>query len=121
MTVNIKINYIELPAGDIKKAKKFYADLFGWTFVDYGDDYCAFNDGATDGGFYRSDLNSSSANGAALVVLYASDLEAIQKKIEPAGGSVIKPIFTFPGGRRFHFLDPNQNELAVWSDAEAVK
>ena len=111
-----KINYIELPASDIESVKKFYGKAFGWTFEDYGPDYCAFNDGNTDGGFYRSPLQSNSEQGAALVVLFSSDLEASQQKVTEQGGEICKPIFPFPGGRRFHFKDPNHNELAVWSD-----
>lgn len=110
------INYIELAASDISKAKTFYGEVFNWQFVDYGEDYCAFNDGNTNGGFYRSPLVSDSSIGAALVVLYVNDLELTVERIENHGGSIKKPIFSFPGGRRFHFLDPNGNELAVWSD-----
>lgn len=116
MNQNIQINYIELPAADFDKVKQFYGNSFGWTFEDYGDDYCAFNDGAMDGGFYRSPLQSDSSVGAALVVLYADDLEALLEKILQHGGTIAKPIFAFPGGRRFHFTDPAGNELAVWSD-----
>lgn len=116
MKQDSRINYVELPAEDFAKAKAFYGEVFGWTFEDYGDCYCAFNDGTMDGGFYRSSLHSDSGQGAALVVLYAENLEATQERITEAGGELCKPIFSFPGGRRFHFLDPNRNELAVWSD-----
>jgi len=112
---NIKINYIELPASDLDKTKLFYGDIFGWTFEDYGPDYCAFNDGENDGGFYRSPLASNSDTGAALVVLHTDDLEAALDKVTENGGTIHKPIFSFPGGRRFHFKDPSQNELAIWS------
>lgn len=111
-----RINYIELPAEDFAGIRAFYGDVFGWTFQDYGDNYCAFNDGALDGGFYRAALHSDSSRGAALVVLYAADLELMLERIIAAGGELWKPIFSFPGGRRFHFLDPSRNELAVWSD-----
>ena len=112
----IKINYIELPASDIEKAKEFYGNTFGWTFEDYGPDYCAFNDGSNDGGFYHSPMHSDSGSGAALVVLFAEDLEVVLTQVTENGGTILKSIFSFPGGRRFHFQDPNQNELAVWSD-----
>lgn len=116
MNNDSKINYIELPAADIDLAKQFYGAAFGWTFEDYGADYCAFNDGVTDGGFYRSPMRSDSDSGAALVVLYADDIDVMQQKIVDNGGRIKRPIFCFPGGRRFHFIDPNHNELAVWSD-----
>ncbi len=111
-----RINYVEFPASDLDSAENFYSKSFGWTFTDYGPEYRAFNDGEFDGGFFKSDLKSSTSNGAALVVLYADDLEATQQKILANGGTICKEIFSFPGGRRFHFLDPNGNELAVWSD-----
>ena len=84
--------------------------------IDYGPKYAAFTDEGLDGGFFKSELNSSSDNGSALIVLYSEKLEATQSKIEKAGGKIVKPIFSFPGGRRFHFTDPNGNEYAVWSE-----
>ena len=111
-----KINYVELPASDIEKVKAFFSAAFNWSFTDFGPEYSAFANEGIDGGFYKADAHSSTQNGSALIVFYSKDLEATQKKIENAGGKIAKPIFSFPGGRRFHFLDPNNNEYAVWSD-----
>lgn len=113
---DLKINYLELPARDIEKAKAFYSKMFDWQFTDYGPDYCAFNDCVMDGGFYRADKASRTENGAALIVFYAENLEATKARVLAAGGEILVDIFDFPGGRRFQFLDPNGNELAVWSD-----
>lgn len=114
-----QINYIEFPSKDLEVTKSFFTAAFGWTFVDYGPEYTAFSDAGLDGGFFKSDLTASTENGSALVVLYSRRLEDTQARIEKAGGSIIKPVFSFPGGRRFHFCDPNGNEYAVWSDSEA--
>jgi predicted enzyme related to lactoylglutathione lyase len=111
-----KIDYIELPAKDLNAVKRFFTKAFGWTFTDFGPDYTAFSDEGVDGGFYRSELVSSTSNGSTLVVFYSDDLEATLQKIEKVDGRIIKAIFDFPGGRRFHFSDPNGNEYAVWSD-----
>jgi len=111
-----KINYVEFPAKDIDSAKRFFSAAFNWSFNDYGPDYSAFSNEGIDGGFFKSDLSSSAEQGAALIVFYSNDLDKTKLKIESAGGSIIKPIFSFPGGRRFHFSDPNGNEYAVWSD-----
>ena len=116
MNEHEKINYVEFPATDIETAKKFFSAAFAWSFVDYGPEYAAFSNAGIDGGFYKSDLVVSTENGSALIVFYSKDLEQTQVKIETAGGSINKPIFLFPGGRRFHFNDPNGNEYAVWSD-----
>lgn len=110
------INYLEFPACDLEATKAFFSCVFGWTFTDYGPDYTAFSDDSVDGGFYRADLCSSTANGAALTVFYSDNLETTQASIEVAGGEIVKPIFEFPGGRRFHFCEPSGNEFAVWSD-----
>lgn len=107
-----KLDYLELPGGDLATVKTFYGDAFGWTFVDYGPTYAAFNEGL-DGGF---DADAAEAARTPLPVLYARDLEAMAAKVEAAGGAIVKPIFAFPGGRRFHFRDPAGNELAVWSE-----
>ena len=111
-----KINYLEIPARDIEATKAFFTAAFGWTFTDYGPEYTAFSDQGIDGGFYKSELTVSTDNGSALIVFYSKELEQTQSKIEKARGSILKPIFSFPGGRRFHFSDPNGNEYAVWSD-----
>jgi predicted enzyme related to lactoylglutathione lyase len=114
------IHYIELPATDIEGTKRFFADAFGWTFVDYGPDYCSFQGAGLDGGFYRSDQSARTDTGSALVVLYSPDLEASLERVTVAGGTLLKPIFDFPGGRRFHFTDPSDNEYAIWSEASGT-
>ncbi len=110
-----KIDYLELPAEDFDAVETFYSRAFGWTFTDYGSEYRAFSDGRLDGGFYKSELCSVQANGGALIVLYADDLEQTSKTVVACGGTIGREVFSFPGGRRFHFLDPHGNELAVWS------
>jgi len=119
MSEHEKINYVEFPAKDISAAKSFFSSVFGWSFVDYGPEYTAFTNEGLDGGFFQSELTVSTESGSALLVFYSDELEGTQSKIENAGGFIIKPIFDFPGGRRFHFGDPNGNEYAVWSDASA--
>lgn len=114
-----KIDYVEYPSRDLAATKRFFEHAFGWTFEDYGPDYAAFSDQGLDGGFFRSELAARTDAGSALVVLYSDDLEATLGKVEAAGGMVVKPIFAFPGGRRFHFTEPGGNELAVWSQPEA--
>lgn len=110
---DLGIQYIELGVKNVAAAKKFYGDAFGWTFQDFGPTYASFGNAAVDGGFNGEEPGMI---GRPLVILYASDLEGSVKKVERAGGSIVKPIFSFPGGRRFHFADPAGNELAIWSD-----
>ena len=110
-----KINYVEFPAEDLEVVKLFYSQVFGWKFEDFGPDYVGIVDGGLGGGFYRAKLKSTTATGGALVVIYSENLEQTQQKIVDAGGKIVKDIFSFPGGSRFHFSDPNGNELAVWS------
>ncbi len=116
MNTHEKINYVELPAKNIKATKEFFTHVFDWSFTDYGPDYTAFENQGLDGGFFTSDQSSSSEQGAALVVFFSDRLEETQTKIESAGGKIVQQIFPFPGGRRFHFTDPSDNEFAVWSD-----
>ncbi|MDB4459311.1 VOC family protein [bacterium] len=116
MNIHEKINYVEFPAKDLAATKSFFETVFNWRFTDYGSEYSAFSGEGLDGGFFRSELSSTTATGSALLVFYSSDLEVTQTKIENAGARVTKLTFVFPGGRRFHFADPNGNEYAVWSD-----
>jgi predicted enzyme related to lactoylglutathione lyase len=110
---NNHISYIELTANDLEQTKRFYHNVFEWEFKDYGTEYTSFNKSGLHGGFRITD--EKIVNGA-LVVLYHEDLHAVKKSITDAGGKISVDIFTFPGGSRFHFLDPSGNELAVWSD-----
>ncbi len=114
---NNSINYIEFPLVKNEETKSFYGQVFGWEFTDWGPDYISFAGAGVEGGFNGVDGTTVAAQGnGVLVVLYADDLESTLKSVEAAGGKVTKPIFDFPGGKRFHFLDPNGNELAVWSE-----
>jgi predicted enzyme related to lactoylglutathione lyase len=108
-----RIDYIEMAASDIGAARRFYEKAFGWKFTDYGPGYTAFEDGRIAGGFTTE---RAPARGGALVVLFAVDIEEAERRVQAAGGRVVKPTFAFPGGRRFHFTDPAGNELAVWTD-----
>ncbi len=113
-----KINYVEFPAKNISATKQFFEAAFGWTFDDYGPDYSAFSNQGLAGGFFSSDLASSTENGAALIIFYSQNIEATEIKIKNARGVISKAIFSFPGGRRFHFKEPSGNEFAVWSDID---
>lgn len=114
-----KIDYVEYPSRDLQATKAFFQQAFGWRFEDYGPDYAAFAGEGLDGGFFRSEIAARTDTGSALLVFYSADLEATLRKVEAAGGEVVKPVFAFPGGRRFHFVEPGGNELAVWSDPAA--
>lgn len=111
-----KIQYLELPAKNMVATKKFFIDVFDWTFTDYGEDYTAFSNAGIEGGFFTSPLSASTRNGSALVVFYSDTLEATKEKVIAGGGVILQDIFAFPGGRRFHFSDPSDNEFAVWSE-----
>lgn len=110
------IDYVEFPAPSaaaLGANKKFYAEVFGWSFQDWGPDYADTKDSGIASGI-ASDPSHRPA--APLVVLYSAELEATRDKVIRAGGSISKDIVSFPGGRRFHYVDPAGNQLAVWSD-----
>ena len=109
-----RINFVELPAADIG-AGSFYAEVFGWSLTGFGPSYACTMTGDVDIGL-QADM--ADAPGAPLPVIAVDDLEAMMAAVEDAGGIIVKPIFSFPGGRRFHFEDPNGNELAVMQPAE---
>ncbi len=112
---NNHINYVEFKARDLVVTREFYSKCFGWEFKAYGETYCSFSESGLMGGFEKTDTEIS--NGA-LVVLYHNDLEVVRKTVIDLGGNISREIFSFPGGRRFHFTDPSGNELAIWSDNE---
>jgi predicted enzyme related to lactoylglutathione lyase len=109
-----RINYIEFLTIDMDATKKFYSELFGWEFTDYGPDYSSFTDGQLFGGFVMAEEVKTVSH--PLIVLFSTDLEGIRDKVVESGGKVVRDIFEFPGGRRFHFTDPSGNELAIWAE-----
>lgn len=111
--INNHINYIEFKATDLEATKTFYSKAFGWSFTDYGPNYTAFENAGISGGFEKTDKPLT--NGV-LVVLHYENLEEIKQNILNLGGKISVDIFSFPGGKRFHFLDPSGNELAIWCE-----
>lgn len=109
-----RLNYLELPVADTGRAKAFYGAAFGWSFADFGPSYAATVSGDTDVGF-QADPDEKTA--AALPVIEVDDLDAALAGVEAAGGAVTQAIFDFPGGRRFHFRDPDGHELAAVTSA----
>lgn len=117
MNEHEKLNYVEFGANDLVATKQFFTEVFGWEFVDYGPEYSAFSNQGLDGGFFKANVSNKTSTGGALLVFYSSNIETTLSKINISGGTVIRPIFDFPGGCRFHFIEPSGNEFAVWSDA----
>ncbi|RIA45897.1 hypothetical protein DFR49_0425 [Hephaestia caeni] len=109
-----RINYLELPVADTGAAKTFYGAAFGWSFTDFGPTYAATTSGDTDIGF-QADAKAKTA--AALPVIEVDDLESAEAAVWTAGCTITAPIFAFPGGRRFHFRDPDGHEIAVMQPA----
>ena len=116
MSADNQIDYIEFQSTDVAGSKKFFEQVFGWKFTDYGPDYTSFADGRITGGFYKTDKASTIAGGGVLVVFYHPRLEEVQQRVTDLGGKITKDIFSFPGGRRFQFVEPGGNECAVWSE-----
>lgn len=115
MPTHHTINYIEFSILDLAEAKRFYSAAFGWTFNDYGSTYAGIQGGEGEvGGMEQTD---EVRHGGPLVILYSTDLESSLEAVRSAGGTIAREPFSFPGGRRFHFLDLSGNELAVWSPA----
>ncbi|MEW5714737.1 MULTISPECIES: VOC family protein [Pseudomonas] len=107
-----QIDNIEFNVGDIARSKAFYGAVFGWAFVDYGPTYTEFSDGRLTGGFTTGEPVRP---GGPLVILYADDLEGTQQRLKSVGAVISRETFSFPGGSRFHFIDPDGYELAVWT------
>lgn len=114
MSKNNQIDLIEFPANsakELKAAKKFFSDVFDWSFKDWGDEYAdTQNSGVASG------INAADPPSKPLAVIYSENLESTKNKIVDSGGKITKDTFAFPGGKRFHFRDPAGNELAVWSE-----
>lgn len=110
---HLKIDYVEFSSPALPASRDFFAKAFGWSFQDYGPTYVAMTNAGIDGGVQG---DPAEGFGPPLVILKADDLEAAETAVKTAGGVIVRPIFAFPGGRRFHFREPGGNELAVWSE-----
>lgn len=114
MSTENRIDYVEIPVTDVPRARAFLEAMFGWTFREWGDDYLSFNDGRLNGGVRKAD-EPAPASGV-LLVFYSANLERDVERVQELGGTISQQIFSFPGGRRFHFVDPVGTEFAIWSD-----
>ncbi len=113
MSQENRIDYVEIPVTDLNAARKFFESLFGWTFQEYGDDYLSFSDGRLEGGFRRA--HEPASKDGVLVVFFSLNLERDLERVQELGATISEPIFGFPGGRRFHFVDPAGNQYAIWA------
>ena len=119
MTKHLELSYVEFPAKNLSATKAFFEAVFQWSFKDYGQEYSSFSNAGLDGGFFKSDLASSTELGAALLVMYIKNLDLTQQEIEQSGVKIVKTVFSFPCGRRFHFVEPSCIEFEVWLDFDA--
>ena len=111
-----RVDYVEIPVTDLDKARAFFEALYGWQFQEWGPDYYSFNDGRLDGGFRRSDEPAPSCG--VLLVFYSADLERDYERVKELGATISQEPFEFPGGRRFHFVEPAGTEFAMWTSTE---
>jgi len=109
-----RIDYVEIPVTDLAKTRDFFTSMFGWSFQEWGDEYMSFNDGRLNGGFRHSAEPAPSTG--VLLVFFSDDLERDVERVKDLGGTISQAIFSFPGGRRFHFVDPAGNEYAMWAE-----
>lgn len=113
MAQHHQIDLVEFPvksAAELKQTKDFFAEVFGWKYTDWGEEYADTSDSGASSG-----INADGGSSMPLTVIYSDDLEKTKERIVQNGGTIIVDTYTFPGGRRFHFTEPNGNELAVWS------
>lgn len=121
-SIPLSIDYIEISVTDMQAARDFYGAAFGWAFTTYGPGYSGIRtvaeaDGAEAGGLA---LAETVTRGGPLVLLYSDDLDETLRRVTDAGGTIADGPYEFPGGRRFHFLDPSGNELGVWAARAAA-
>ena len=114
MRAENRIDYVEIPVTDVPAARAFFEAMFGWEFQEWGDDYLSFSDGRLEGGVRKADTAAPPTG--VLIVFYSDDLERDVARVQELGGTISQEIFSFPGGRRFHFVDPVGTEFAIWSE-----
>jgi len=113
MRAENRIDYVEIPVTNLKKAREFFAALFDWSFEEWGEEYMSFSDGRFDGGFRL--CNEATPAGGVLIIFFSTNLERDVERVQELGATISEAIYPFPGGRRFHFVDPTGTEYAIWS------
>lgn len=103
-------NFIELPTQDLTASQTFFENVFGMDMTGFGPTYACTLTGDVDIGLQA---DAFEATKAPLPVIQVENLESTLSAVNATGARVTKPIFSFPGGRRFHFIEPGGNELAA--------
>ncbi|MDQ0576655.1 VOC family protein [Agromyces albus] len=116
--IPMSIDYVEISVTDMAAAREFYGAAFGWEFNSYGDGYSGIRTAAEEGAAEAGGLVLADevTRGGPFVLLYSDDLNATAAAVTDAGGEIVDGPYEFPGGRRFHFVDPSGNELGVWAE-----
>jgi predicted enzyme related to lactoylglutathione lyase len=109
------VDFFEIPVIEMAGAKAFYAAAFGWSFKDWGDDYADIQGAGLPGGLRL--VKTAPVAGGPLVIIYSDDLAQSERAVTAAGATIVAR-HEFPGGRRFHFVDPGGCELAVWTKVD---
>ena len=109
-----KLDYIEFPSTDRAATSAFFNAAFGWGMISYGPDYDALTDAGIDGGIDQA----AEKVAATMAIVRTDDLDAAERRVISAGGTITRPQFDYPGGRRFHFREPGGNEMAVYISKE---
>lgn len=110
-----EIDYFEVPAADAPKTSAFFSEAFGFAAQSYGDGYIEVREGGVLGGI-NGDPDDKPA--APVIGIRTDDIAAAEKAIVAAGGTITKPAYDFPGGKRMFFREPGGVELLVYQPAE---
>jgi uncharacterized protein len=105
------IDYFEIPAPDASKTSTFLTNAFGFGALAYGNDYIEVRDAGVLGGL-NSDKTDRPA--APVIGIRTDDIVAAEKSITASGGTITKPAYDYPGGKRLFFREPGGAELMVY-------
>ena len=108
-----QIDNIEFPFPDreaLIESRKFYQQVFGWQYQEWGPEYLDTGDSGVASGLTVDQRQHP------LIIIYTDNIEQALATVKQAGGEITQELFNFPGGRRFQFKDPAGNELAFWSE-----
>lgn len=115
------ICYVEIPAPKLKESGAFYRDVFGWEISLSqlsSQEYWMFNTGKGQlmGGL---DPCKPVQNGGVILYLKVVDIDSTLKRINEAGGAVLRSKFEIGKGYGFSalFKDPSGNHLGLWSES----
>ncbi|MFO7546640.1 MAG: VOC family protein [Trueperaceae bacterium] len=109
---------MDLTVPDVKRAAKFYADVFGWDYAVSGPELGHYHQAKVDGGVVAGlgqPMGGEATPAVWTIYFAADDVDAMTTHAKDLGGNVLVPVMEVPGqGRMSIVSDPTGAAFGLW-------